>query len=275
MLSIIVLSSDGYSDCWEPFFKLLKMNFPEAVNYEIILSSNSKKFKFDGLNIKSLTHGEKTPWSKRLKLSLDRASNDIVMVLVEDFFIFSKLNFSVFECLLDQISNNNSIDHIRLLYKMDEVKTRSSKFKYLDEIVPRTKYRFLYLPGLWSKRKLRKYIVDFETPYMAEKMGDVRSWVHNDSFYAVSNDYVESFGRLYDCPTSGSIIKGKWGMWLPERLSKNGISLDYSHRGFKDAKSNQRARKQIFFGLLMNPITTIKSILSILIIPFKSLSRST
>lgn len=269
MLSIVVLSSDGYSDCWDPFFTLFKKNFPEAVNYEIILSSNSKKYEFDGLNIKSLIHGEEAPWSKRLSLSLDQASNDIVMVLVEDFFIFSRINFKVFENLLYQISDNNSIDHIRLLYKMDEVKTRSSEYKYLDEIVPRTKYRFLYLPGLWSKNKLKKYIVDFETPYMAEKMGDVRSWIQNDSFYAVSKNYVENYGRLYDCPTSGSIIKGKWGKWLPERLSENGISLDYSHRGFKDSQSNQRARKQIFIGLLLNPITTIKSILSILVIPFK------
>lgn len=269
MLSIIVLSSDGYSDCWDPFFFLLKKNFPEAANYEIILSSNTKNFEYEGLHIKSLTHGEKTPWSKRLSLSLESASNNIVMVLVEDFFIFSRLNHNIFENLLNQIINNDQIDHIRLLYKLDEVKTKRSEFQYLDEIISRTKYRFLYLPGLWSKSILRKYIVNFETPYMAEKMGDARSWVLNDSFYAVSVDYINNFGRLYDCPTSGAIIKGKWGKWLPEKLNQNGVSLDLNIRGFKDAQSNTKARNQILIGLLYSPISTIKSLFSILLLPFK------
>lgn len=272
MLSIIVLSSDGYSDCWEPFFFLLKKNFPEAKQYEIILSSNNKSFEFEGFNIKSLLHGKETSWSKRLRLSLDYATNDIVMVLVEDFFILSKLNFKIFSNLLLQISKSDKIDHIRLLYKLDKVKTKGSEYQYLDEIVAKSKYRFLYLPGLWKKDVLQKYVVDFETPYMAEKMGDFRSWMLKDGFYAISKEFVRRGSRFYDCSTSGAVIKGKWGPWLPDRLKENNIELDFNKRGFKEFNSNKKARNSIYKNLLLNPKTTFDSMLSIVKLVFSSLN---
>lgn len=264
MLSIIVLSSDGYSDCWDPFFYLLHRNFPEALNFEIILSCNIKCYNYDGMNIKVLNHGLETPWSKRLKLSLDAAANDIVFVLVEDFFILSRMDISVFNNLLMMISTQKEIDHIRLLYKLGKVKTTESRYKFLDRIESRSKHRFLYLPGLWKKEVLRKYVTDFETPYMAEQMGDLRSMILDDGFFAISKSYLKKNGKLYDCPTSGAIIKGKWGKWLPERLEENDLDINLKLRGFKDKESNKKAKKEIYLYLLKNLGTTTRSFMSII-----------
>ena len=51
MLSLVILSSDGYSDCWDPLFYTLKKYFPGIEKYEIILSTNTKSYSFPGLNI--------------------------------------------------------------------------------------------------------------------------------------------------------------------------------------------------------------------------------
>lgn len=273
MLSIIVLSSDGYSDCWDPFFSLLKKNFPEAKNYEIILSTNTKEFEFSGLNIKTLRNGIDTPWSKRLKLSLASSSNEIVMVLVEDFFILSRINSKVFENLLNSIKTNKEIDHIRMLYKMDRVKTVPSKYQYLDEIDQYTKHRFLFLPGFWKKSVLQKYVTNFESPYMAEKMGVVKSWILKDGFYAISKSYIEKFENLYNCGTSGAIVKGKWEKWLPNILEENNVYIDFKIRGFRDDKSKQKANIKIYMNLLNNPFSTFKSVLSVLALFFKSIFK--
>lgn len=64
MISFIVLSYDGYADCWDPFFTLLKKYFPESKEFEIILSTTTKSYEFEGLNIKTLTHGNDAPWGK-------------------------------------------------------------------------------------------------------------------------------------------------------------------------------------------------------------------
>jgi hypothetical protein len=269
MLSIIVLSSDGYSDCWNPIFTLFKKNFPCIENYELILSSNTKKYNHPDLEIRSLTHGKDMPWSKRLKQSLDQAKNEIVLVLVEDFFLLSKMNNSVFESLLKLIKTEDKIDHIRLVYNKSKVKVQNSKYKFLDEIVPKSKYRFLYLPGLWRKEVLQKYVVEFETPYVAEIIGNYRSWILNDGFYAISKNFLKNHGELYDCPTSGALIKGKWGKWLPKRLEENGIKINYSIRGFKDIQSNKKARIKAQLYFLNHPILTLKSIFMTLLLFFK------
>lgn len=263
MLSIIVLSSDGYSDCWDPFFDLLRINFPDVEKWELILSSNHKDYDRSDLRIKTLQHGD-IPWSKRLKLSLKEAKNRITLVVVEDFFLLSKVDYEVFYKLLDLISTNKEIDHIRLLYNKEKVQTETSEYQYLDKIKSRSKYRFLFLPGLWDKEVLLKYVVDFETPFMAEKMGDYKSWVTNDGFFAVSRSYIENNGEIFDCGTSGAIIKGKWESWIVDRLEAYNIHIDYNIRGFKTQQTQKISKNTIRKSMLKNPILTVRSFLNVI-----------
>ena len=228
MLSIIILSSDGYSDCWEPLFTLLKKNFPSIDDCEILLSTNEKEYVHPELKIRSLKNGIETPWSRRLQMSLEQSSHDIVMIMVEDFFLLSKMSPEHFKIYLDLIKTDKKIDHIRLLYNQNKVAPISTDNPFIDRIPSFTNHRFLFLPGLWKKEVINKYVVDFESPHIAEKMGNYRSWILRDNFYCVSNDFISKNGKLFDCATSGAIIKGKWGKWLPERLKKIIFEIDFS-----------------------------------------------
>jgi hypothetical protein len=129
----------------------------------------------------------------------------------------------------------------------------------LDRIPNFGKHRFLFLPGLWKKKVLKKYLVDFETPHVAEKMGNYRSWIMKDNFFCVSEKYIEEHGRFYDCATSGAVIKGKWGEWLPKRMKENDVVLDYSRRGFKTRESQKSAKIDVQLNMLRNPVSTIRS----------------
>lgn len=265
MLSIIVLSSDGYSDCWNPLFHLFKKNFDKINDAEIILSTNSKDYSYEGLNINVLKHGSETSWSKRVRLSLEKAKNDIVFVLVEDFFLTKKLNQEVFDNVLQQIKENTSIDHVRLLLTRTRTKTTSSSFEFLDVIEEKASLRFTYLPGLWKKNVLLKYVKDYETPYLSERIGDYRSYILKHGFYTISNSFVEENGELYDCPTSGAIFKGKWANWVPVFLEKENISgIDYSIRGFADKEFRKTIRIKNKLNLLKDPINTFRSFLSVI-----------
>lgn len=262
MLSVIVLSSDGYSDCWDPFFKLLKLNFEQIEEYEILLSTNNKDYKFNDLKIRTLTHGM-IPWSERLYLSLDEAKNNTVLVIIEDFFLRSKLNFEIFEKLLKLMKTEESIDHIRLRYIEDKYDVVESKFEYIQKISKTTKNRFLFLPGLWKKKVLKKYIRKFEGPYMAEKMGNLRSYVIEDGFYSISNDVVNNYGQIYDCYGSGAIYKGKWNKWVVPFFKKHSIDIELSKRGIVDKKYEKKQRLNTKLGLINEPFSTIKSFLDL------------
>ena len=128
MISIIILSSDGYSDCWNPLFTSFKKYFEGIENYEIILSTNSKEYSFPGLNVLSLTNGINTPWSKRLQMSLEEAKYDIVLVMVEDFVLRSKINSKDFYQLVELMQDSNNVGHIRLLSVVNKLSTKPSNY---------------------------------------------------------------------------------------------------------------------------------------------------
>jgi len=213
MFSFIVLSSDGYSDCWDPFFKQYEKYFPKISDSEIILSTNNKTYNHKTLNIKVLKHGNDLSWSERFMLSLEAAKYEIVLPLSEDFLLRSKVNEATFSAVLKMMMEEENIDHIRLLRK-DVYKTQKSNFAHLDAIDLKTKKRFIFSPGLWKKSVLKKYLLKHENPWMAEKMGDLRAKVYKDGFYCISKDYVENNGQLYDTFFSGVIYKGKCATYV-------------------------------------------------------------
>lgn len=270
MVSIIIYSSDGYSDCWDPFFKLFKENFPFGEDYEIILSTNLKEYSYPGLNINTLANGMDVPWSKRLQISIEKSKNDIIFLIGDDFFLLSKVDKNLFNHQLELILKNKEVDHIRLLHKPGKFKTENSNFKYLDKISSFTRYRFLYAPSLWKKKVLLKYIANNETPFMAEKMGTYRSWILKHGFYCMSNDFVNKYGHFYTCGTSGVIVKGKWAKWAVPVLEAEDLKIDFSIRGIREEDEKKVAMNKARMDQLMNPISTIKSFSSILVLMLKS-----
>jgi len=262
MMSIVVLSSDGYSDCWQPLFLSLKKYFSGIEKFELILSTNSKSYNYPGLEIKTITHGD-VSWSKRLKDTLDKAENELVLVIVEDFFLRSKLDADILQTLLDLMNNMDKIDHIRLADYGNKFKTVKTEYDTIDKIAEKTTHRFLYLPGIWKKQVLKKYIVDFESPYMAEKMGNIRSGIFDDGFYCISKQYIKENGNLYHSSSSGAVYKGRWAKWVGNFCKDNSIDLDLSKRGHTDKDYNENVRKKTLMGLVKSPVLTSKSVFNI------------
>jgi hypothetical protein len=271
MISLIIISYDGYSDCWEPFCKQLIKYFPEAKDFEIILSTTTKTYKYEGLNIKTIAHGNEAPWSKRLKQTLQQAKHDIVLPLTEDYFLKSKVDFQKFTYFVDLIKNNDKIDFIRILRYRVRWKAIKSEFKYLERINQVTKHRFLYVPGLWKKNILMKYLNDYENVFMAEKISGYRSWIRKDSFYSITEEYVQKHGQLYDSFNSGFIFKGKWVPWGVRVLNEEKIEIDFEKRGILSKEAMRKTRIQSKLNMLKTPTSTLRSFGSIVLLFLKSL----
>jgi len=264
MLSFIVLSSDGYSDCWDPFFISFEKRFPKIENIEIILSTNTKDYSYKNLNIKVLAHGKDMPWSKRLRLSLEKAKNDIVLPLSEDFLLRSEVNKDVFTKVLDLIIYEKGIDHIRLL-RAPVYKTEKCDFEFLDKISAKTKKRFLFSPGLWKKDVLKKYINDHESPWIVEKMGDFRSKIYKDGFYCISNKYVKKNGQLYDTFFSGVIYKGKCQSFVVPFLEEEGFT-EILKRGVMTKDERSALKREAKKNLIADFFSILKSFFNLIIL---------
>ena len=96
LYSIIVNSSDGFEDCWIPFFTLFKKYWPDNES-PVFLNSEFKNYEHPGLNIKSTKVHEgvtdrKLTWSECLIKALQQVETPLVIYLQEDYFIESKVN---------------------------------------------------------------------------------------------------------------------------------------------------------------------------------------
>ncbi len=202
---------------------------------------------------------------------LEKAKNDIVLVLVEDFFLRSTINKKIFDDYISLMIKTDKIDHIRLLSPLKKLKLKESEFDKLDQMEINTDLRFTYLPGLWKKKVLLNYVKDYESPFMSERFGNIRSKIYKDGFYIVSNDYIAQHGQFYDCEQSGVIFKGKWARWIVPFFDKEGIDIDYSIRGFVTKEYRKETRKNSKLELIKNPITTLRSMLSIISLYLKSM----
>lgn len=271
MISLIVCSYDGYSDCWDPYFKMLVKYFPEAKDFDIILSTTSKDYSFPGLDIKVLKHGNDAPWGKRLKQSLKEAKYDVVFPLSEDFFLRSRMNFKMFGHFVDLMYKNDEIDHLRMLRYNIRWTDKPSKFEWLNKIDPVCKHRLVLIPGLWKKKVLDKYMKNYENVFFSEKINGYRSWIYRDGFYAISDEYVEKYGQLYDTWNSGFIFKGKWPVWCVKSLENEDLNIDYSIRGTIDNEGARKTRMDSKLAILKSPIKSGRSFLSVLGLYLKSL----
>ena len=218
-----------------------------------------------------MTNGIDTPWSKRLKMSIQKTKNDIVLVMVEDFFLRSKIDKSLIDNFLLLMNGTDKIDHIRLLAPQKKVNVEKSEFDYLDRMDNNTDLRFTYLPGLWKKNTILKYVKNYESPFSSERFGNIRSKIYKDGFYSVSKEYIKHNGQFYDCEQSGVIFKGKWARWVSAFFEKEGIRIDYSKRGFVTKEYRKETRKKSKMELINNPVTTLKSLLSIFILFVKNM----
>lgn len=87
-LSIVVVSTDSYSDLWPDFFKCLKDYWPDCP-YKIYLVNNILDPDFDGVEV--INSGENAQWSERTRNALHKIPTKYVCCLLEDFFISEKL----------------------------------------------------------------------------------------------------------------------------------------------------------------------------------------
>ena len=89
-LTILINSCDKYEDAWDPFFKILKTQWPECENYSIVLNTETKIYNCNYLNVKNICGGKEKTWSQRLKYTLNQIDSDYILYFFRRFFSFGK-----------------------------------------------------------------------------------------------------------------------------------------------------------------------------------------
>lgn len=233
--TVLVSSCDAYEDLWNPFFSIIKKEWPEVVDYPIVLNTESKAYTHDGLNIKCYQlykPGTKVHWGKRLIDTLNRVEDDYVLFLLDDFFLTDRVNYAEIVRCYEYMRQDKNIAVFYFVPSSDPNQKRSDKYLGYAKRSQNGAWKLNTQAALWRKDKLISYIRPHESAWEWEVYGSQRSSRYLEDFYAVCSRENRAF--QYRDDWGGAIHRGRWTPYAIDLLKKNGFAIDVSIRGIED-----------------------------------------
>lgn len=232
--TILVNSSDGFADCWEPFFKLFTLYWPNC-NVKVILNTETTDWSFPGLDMHCTRLGVgtvKLTWSECLIKALDQVDTPLVLYLQEDYFFEKPVDVRLVNELVDMMEADAKVKHIGLTHFGSYGPFHPTSDSRLWKIDQKARYRISTQAGLWRTATLRSYLKPEENGWMFEIYGTRRSRKREECFLTVNRDiYCPKQTPVFQYTHTG-IIKGKWHRDMPQLFTRHGIEVDFEKRGF-------------------------------------------
>jgi len=257
-LTIIVNSSDGFEDCWDPFFKLFSTFWPNC-EINILLNTEHKSYAYPGLNISTSKSNSNNPerrltWSECLINTLHQVKTPFVLYLQEDYFVEKLVLIDVIADFVKKMGEDPSIKYIGLThfgnYAPFKPWQRDSR---LWEVSQNTRYRISTQAGIWQRDILLSYLRPDENGWMFEIFATKRSYRRNELFLTANRDIYSPVATPIMQYEHTGIIKGKWHPLIPALFAKHQIKMDFSKRGMYNEKPWLLRKIETARKLLKNP----------------------
>lgn len=262
--TILVNSSDGFEDCWDPFFKLFFTYWANCA-VPIILNTEEKDRSFAGLNIRCSKVQAKNPsrrltWSECLLEALSQIPTSLVLYFHEDYFIERAVDTALINEFANKMLANKEIKHIGLTHFGSVGPFEPTEDPRLWKISQNSEYRISTQAGLWQVETLKSYLRPNENGWMFEIYGTRRSRRRSEMFLSVSRDLYRPGTSPIIQYTHTGIIKGRWHPNMPALFKAHGIEVDFTKRGFYKRSQKLIEKGRTFKKLLSNPVALIKGI---------------
>lgn len=275
--AILINTCDSYSDVWAPFLSLFRFMWPDC-RFPIYLNTESKTLDQEVFNINYLHYdtnmgarGHRN-WSNRLKMCLERISEDYVLMVLEDFFLMSQVRQDkIMECL-DWMGSDANVVAVSLKSGADyEDEIVNNEF---SKVVKGYEYVVSTQAAIWRKDFLIQILRDGESAWEFEFYGSGRYnriyekrgykiYTHRKGFLPVMDyEFEEKYGY--------GIVQGKWLRKNVELFDMHNIGVDFDARGFfgetvinNDVsleKSGNRTKLSRCINVIKNPGRAFKTI---------------
>ncbi len=146
-LTIVVVSTDSYSDLWPAFFEC-KQRFWSYCRYDTILVTNEMMPSFP--SVKVIACGADAQWSDRTRTALTQISTRYVCFMLEDFFISKQIDEQKIEDAM-RIMSDNSIKYYKLMSLTRFIGSQYLSYDFLQEITSTYPYGISLMPAIWDR----------------------------------------------------------------------------------------------------------------------------
>lgn len=258
--SILVNTCDKFEDCWDPFFKLFSVYWPDFTG-KIYLNTEYKDYSYPGLDIIPIKgcHKYNIPidtrvtWSQCLKWALEDVENEVVLYMQEDYFLKDSVKNDIVDRFADLMYE---YDDIHCIHLTDQALLSSVKSQYVNlyETILKQRYRISCQAALWKKDVLLSYIREYESAWQFEEFGSKRGAILKHNFYVVDRNWVK-LNKFEIIPyVFTGIVQGYWYEEVVPLFKKHNIVIDYSQRGFVNDSPRKPLTKKLQYNWNKIPI---------------------
>lgn len=259
--TLYVNTSDGFEDCWDPFFTLLKKYWP-ACTAPIFLNTEVKRYHGPHEPIHSTcvqgSSRSHLTWSECLLAGLDQVRTPLVLYMQEDYFIDRPVLHDRVMAAAELMLERPDIQHIGLT-KQGSHGPFSPDTSGMLRIDQKARYRISTQAGLWRVPALMSYLVPRENGWMFEIYGTWRAQRREACFLTANVDPALG-GPPIDYLHTG-IIKGQWLPEIGKVFKANGIEVDLTKRGLYRPKHPLFRRIETARRLARHPLYLLRQLL--------------
>lgn len=265
MLATFVNSSDGFQDCWVPFFSLFNLYGGSLRETPIYLNTERAKVDWQGLSLKATAvwprdEVTRPTWSMCLLRGLQQVGEPYVLYLQEDYFLKQHVNDRRIADALEVLCRDPKAGVVYLSY--GPMFNRSDE--HSDGVVrirPPARYLVSTQAAIWRKDFLLSLICDWENGWMFEKFGSVRARQSQYKFLSIRPDIIVESPAIEYVMTG--IIKGGWKEECKDLFLQHHVATDFSVRGFYQERGRLKSKLEVARKLFGSPNAALRSLASI------------
>jgi hypothetical protein len=235
---VLVPSCDAYADLWRPFWTLFWRHWPECP-FPAYLGSDGALFHDPRVTTLPTSGGRL--WTKCVREQLRSIDATYVLVMLDDFFMRSRVNASDVTACLDA-ADALGASMIRLVPRPGP-DVPVDGYPNLGRILPGAPYCVSTQGAIWRREALLDLLREDESIWEFEMRGSERSAGMADGFYAVYRP-VLTYGHHV-------VQRGQWFPWEARRFGRMNIGCDFSRRKVMSGPDTVRwmARKSLAMAL--------------------------
>jgi len=258
--AFLVLSCDKYEEAWLPYFLMFEKYWPDCC-FNIYLATNTKKFdnKKISLKINMLFSNKFTTWSDETLTILKQIKEEYLIISLEDYFIYKKVNTSeIIKCLEIMEKENAVFFRLAVFPKKYDAWWPCTKINdFYGYIHPNSEYLVCLQIAIWRKSFLENLLVKEENPYQFEINGSNRARnlakLNPNYFLCI----IERNKRYFLGPITyycTGITNGKWERKALKLLRKNNINFTPTQLQTKNFFENIFTSFYIFLPLKLRRV---------------------
>lgn len=238
-LPIVVSTCDLYKDAWNPFFRLLQINW-ENCPKKVYLITESETYSDPYFDVTVLNH-DSPIWSDRVINTLGKIDADHFWFFLEDFFLEDKVNTDIVNSAVNCIKAENNVGVIKFIPNIAPNWYNNTEkcwmgYEYFSQIPRESGARSNLMLALYNKNYFSKILRKNESPWDFEKFGTYRTRRYSEEVLVQNNCLPLAFPYNYQIKYGFGISARKWLKNNKQLFEKYNIEVNFENLGWYTGK---------------------------------------